>query len=60
MEAGHLSWVRFDFEWGASAGETTLMSRATDERGLNQPVEVPWNATDYQMNAIYPVPVTVT
>ncbi len=59
MEAGRLSWVRFEYQWDATAGQTTLMSRATDERGLTQPDEVPWNAKGYQMNAIDPVAVTV-
>jgi DMSO/TMAO reductase YedYZ molybdopterin-dependent catalytic subunit len=58
-EAGRLSWVRFEHTWDAVAGDAVLSSRATDERGLQQPNEVPWNAKGYLMNAIFEVPVTV-
>lgn len=61
-EAGAMSWVRFEFEWDATVGETTLLSRATDEIGNTQPDsigDIPWNAMGYQMNAVYPVAVTV-
>lgn len=59
-EAGRLSWVRFEYPWEAEAGDVTLRSRATDERGFEQPEEVPWNAKGYGMNAIFEVPVTVS
>ena len=58
-EAGPLSWVRFTYEWDAAPGETTLASRATDQRGLTQPVTDDWNAKGYLMNAIHEVPVIV-
>ncbi len=53
------SWVRFRHRWQARPGETALLSRATDERRMTQPVTVPWNAKGYLMNAVYPVNVTV-
>jgi DMSO/TMAO reductase YedYZ molybdopterin-dependent catalytic subunit len=59
QEAGPYSWVRFEYDWDASAGEVTLVSRATDNRALTQPLTVPWNAKGYGMNAIYEIPVTV-
>lgn len=59
-EAGRLSWVRFEYAWEAGSGEAVLGSRATDERGLQQPRDVTWNAKGYGMNAIYNVPVTVS
>jgi DMSO/TMAO reductase YedYZ molybdopterin-dependent catalytic subunit len=59
LEAGPLSWVRFEYPWDASAGDALLRSRAYDLRGLTQPDDVPWNARGYQMNAVYEVPVTV-
>jgi len=59
-EADRLSWVRFEYAWEAGSGEAVLSSRATDERGLQQPREVVWNAKGYGMNAIYNVPVSVT
>lgn len=59
LEAGPLSWVRFEYPWDAAAGDALLRSRAYDLRGLTQPDEVPWNAKGYQMNAVYEVPVSV-
>jgi len=57
--AGRLSWVRFEFTWKAKAGETRLLSRAYDERGLKQPRVPLWNLKGYQMNGIQGIPVTV-
>lgn len=59
LEAGPLSWVRFEYGWEAPAGEAILASRAYDARHFTQPDEVAWNAKGYQMNAVYEVPVTV-
>ena len=59
-QAGPLAWVRFEYTWDAQPGQTRLLSRATDELGEQQPTEVPWNSRGYQMNAIYPVPVTIS
>jgi DMSO/TMAO reductase YedYZ molybdopterin-dependent catalytic subunit len=59
QEAGPYSWVRFEYDWDAQAGEVTLASRATDNRALTQPLDVPWNAKGYGMNAIYSFTVTV-
>lgn len=58
-EAGPLSWVRFEYPWDAASGPATLASRATDERGIQQPLTTAWNAKGYLMNEIYEVPVTV-
>ena len=58
-EAGRTSWVRFEHPWEAIPGEHTLRSRATDDRGLQQPLDVPWNARGYGFNAIYEVPLNV-
>ena len=60
LEAGRLSWVRFDYPWTSIAGPALLRSRAYDERGLTQPDTVPWNAKGYLMNAVFEVPVFVT
>ena len=60
LEAGRLSWVRFELPWQASPGEARLRSRAYDERGLTQPDIVPWNAKGYLMNGVYEVPITVS
>lgn len=58
-EAGPTSWVRFEHAWDAIPGQARLASRATDERGLQQPIDVEWNAKGYQLNAIYEVFVQV-
>lgn len=60
QEAGPLSWVRFEHPWEAAAGEARLRSRATDQRGLQQPEEPTWNAKGYQLSAVYEVAVTVS
>jgi DMSO/TMAO reductase YedYZ molybdopterin-dependent catalytic subunit len=57
-EAGPIAWVRFALPW-AAAGAHTLRSRATDQIALSQPEATAWNAKGYQMNAIFPVAVTV-
>lgn len=59
QEAGPYSWYRFEYDWNAEAGTTTIASRATDNRALQQPWDVPWNAKGYGMNAIYAFDVTV-
>ena len=58
-EAGRRSWVRFEYAWNAPPGEARLRARASDERGLTQPVVADWNAKGYLMNAIQDVPVRV-
>ena len=58
-EAGPTSWVRFVYEWDAGSGDAVLASRATDLRGLTQPIEDDWNAKGYLMNAVHRVAVTV-
>jgi DMSO/TMAO reductase YedYZ molybdopterin-dependent catalytic subunit len=57
--AGPLSWVRFEHRWSAIPGEARLRARATDERGLTQPVTAAWNEKGYLMNAIHEVTVRV-
>jgi DMSO/TMAO reductase YedYZ molybdopterin-dependent catalytic subunit len=58
--AGPLSWVRFAYEWDARPGETRLRARATDQRGLTQPIKATWNEKGYLMNEIHEVTITVT
>lgn len=56
-EAG--SWVRWRFQWDATAGEHVLRVRATDEHGRSQPDRVPWNDHGYLYNAVVAHPVSV-
>ncbi|MCC6313190.1 MAG: sulfite oxidase [Thermomicrobiales bacterium] len=54
---GRRAWVRWETTWQAAPGETTLMVRATDERGLRQPRRAVWNRKGYQQNGIQTVRV---
>lgn len=56
---GRLSWSRFEFRWDAQPGETRLLSRATDERHITQPLTAAWNLKGYQNNSVQGVTVTV-
>lgn len=53
-------WRRWQYRWQAEPGQHRLLARATDERGLRQPRQAPWNAKGYQMNAIHEVAVKVS
>jgi len=46
------SWVRFEFDWDATPGTHTLMTRATDKRDNVQPATVPFNELGILCNAI--------
>lgn len=56
---GRRSWTRFRYDWQASPGSYRLLARATDERGLRQPVTTAWNAKGYAQNGIHAIDVTV-
>lgn len=53
------AWRRFEFEWAPSAGEHSLVTRATDEAGNTQPDAIPYNEKGYLYNVplIHPVQV---
>jgi sulfane dehydrogenase subunit SoxC len=51
--------VRWDFAWEARPGEYTIMTRATDDKGNSQPLDVPWNELGYEFWAVVRHPVTV-
>ncbi|MDE2747318.1 MAG: sulfite oxidase [Chloroflexota bacterium] len=53
-------WSQFRFEWAASAGEHTIMTRATDIAGNTQPASVPFNEKGYLFNQPLPHPIQVT
>jgi sulfane dehydrogenase subunit SoxC len=57
--AGRLAWTRFEYRWDAVPGTIKLLSRATDERTLTQPLKPLWNFKGYQMNGVQGVTVTV-
>jgi sulfite oxidase len=54
------AWRQFEYVWPApAAGSYVLLSRATDSRGLTQPIVPDWNPAGYVWNAIDQVRVNV-
>lgn len=54
------AWVRWDFDWEATAGAHTIGIRATDAAGNVQPEDVTrFNEQGYLYNSVVPHPVTV-
>jgi DMSO/TMAO reductase YedYZ molybdopterin-dependent catalytic subunit len=51
---------RFTYQWKATEGQHTLISRATNEAGQIQPVEPEWNPSGYLYNAAQPRELTVS
>ncbi|WP_420633268.1 sulfite oxidase [Candidatus Palauibacter sp.] len=54
-----LAWQRFEFEWEATAGSHTLVTRATDAAGNTQPEEPLMNEKGYLLNVPLPHPIEV-
>lgn len=57
--AGPESWVHWRHRWQAEPGTWTLRVRATDQRGITQPVKARWNTKGYLMNEIHAITVQV-
>lgn len=57
-----LGGCRWEFVWGATPGEHTITTRATDSAGNTQPAPdtMKWNERGYEFWAAVPHPVTVT
>jgi len=54
------SWRRWEYTWQAkTAGEYTIMARATDDSGQTQPLSASWNTLGYGNNGILEHAVTV-
>lgn len=54
------AWRQWRFEWRpAQPGGSTIMCRATDDRGMTQPMTSPWNPGGYLWNGIDRVEVEV-
>ena len=53
------AWRGWTLRWQAEPGEYVLCSRARDEAGNEQPLEMPWNLGGYANNAVQTVRVTV-
>lgn len=56
---GRRAWVRWEATVDAAPGALTLLARATDERGLRQPMVAPWNLKGYLQNGVQRVSLTV-
>lgn len=54
------AWRGWTYRWRAEPGEHVLGSRARDEAGNEQPLELSWNLGGYANNAVQTVRVTVT
>jgi DMSO/TMAO reductase YedYZ molybdopterin-dependent catalytic subunit len=53
-------WTRFDVRWKKPApGAYTVLARATDAKGRQQPLETPFNDNGYFFDAVVKHPVTV-
>ena len=54
------SWHQWSYKWTPnSLGEHTILSRATNKDGKQQPLESVWNELGYQVNGIKPISVEV-
>jgi DMSO/TMAO reductase YedYZ molybdopterin-dependent catalytic subunit len=54
------AWRGWAYRWQAERGDHLLCSRARDEVGNEQPLEMPWNVGGYANNAVQTVRVTVS
>jgi len=53
-------WIRWNYKWAASAGEYSLMSRATDSQGNQQPLQRDTARKDaYELNWCAPLTCSV-
>jgi sulfite oxidase len=55
----HYAWRLWTYEWKASPGDHTILSRATDSQGRTQPSAPVWNPSGYLYNAVDQVNVHV-
>jgi DMSO/TMAO reductase YedYZ molybdopterin-dependent catalytic subunit len=59
-QASQWAWCSWRYDWRRpKPGRYVLCSRATDEAGNRQPIDVRWNLKGYANNAVQRVPVTV-
>ena len=53
-------WRLWQYDWKATEGKYTLISRATNMAGQTQPLTEPWNPNGYLWNTAQPVSITVS
>jgi DMSO/TMAO reductase YedYZ molybdopterin-dependent catalytic subunit len=59
-QSGPYSWVRWSYTWNAKPGEYTLMSRASDAAGHQQPIQRDHTRKDaYELNSCPPLRCSV-
>jgi sulfite oxidase len=58
-EQARYAWRLWSFEWKAKAGDYSIQSRATDNRGRTQPASAAWNPSGYLYDAIDRVKIHV-
>jgi DMSO/TMAO reductase YedYZ molybdopterin-dependent catalytic subunit len=58
-DLGRWAWRGWTLPWEATRGAHTLLCRARDEAGNEQPLEAEWNAGGYANNSVQRVVVTV-
>jgi sulfane dehydrogenase subunit SoxC len=58
-DLGRWAWRGWALPWKATPGEHTLLCRARDEAGNEQPLEAEWNAGGYANNGVQRVVVSV-
>ena len=56
---GKYAWTGWSHSWCATPGEYVLQCRATDETGLVQPINPPWDFSGFGNNAVQSVRVFV-
>ena len=54
------AWRLWNYEWKATGGDYTILSRATDSQGRVQPDTPAWNPSGYLYNAVDQVKIHVT
>ncbi len=60
-EQSHYAWRLWSYDWKAkSAGDYTILSRATDSQGRTQPASAVWNPSGYLNNAVDQVKIHVS
>ena len=58
-EHAHYAWRLWSYEWQAKAGDHSILSRATDNKGRVQPPTPEWNPSGYLNNAVDQVTIHV-
>jgi len=59
-EQAHYAWRLWNYDWKATSGDCTVLSRATDSQGHVQPATPVWNPSGYLYNATDQVKVHVS